>query len=336
MRVGIVGTGAIAHKHAQAYRNVGYELVACAGIDPARGRIFASQYGCQPIEPWQDLCRTDVDFVDICTFPDVRLEPVTLCAAANRAVQVQKPMATNLESARMMLAAAREAGIVLGVVSQHRFDESFQFLKRAIDAGRLGKILQADAYVKWHRSAQYYARPVKGRWTVEGGGALINQAIHQVDLLLWLCGPVRRVTGEWQIGAVHRIESEDVVSALLRYASGATGVIQAATAFWPGQPERIEIHGTKGTAIVTGDKLTAWDVENDAGEPPPLAGAAASGASDPMAISLVPFERQFRDFGESVLTRRAPLCSGEDGYRALQMVEGIYRSCREGRTVELE
>jgi len=337
MRVGIVGTGAIAHKHAQAYRNIGYQLVACGGLDPARGRSFAEAHGCEAAARWQDVCRRpDVDFVDVCTFPDVRLEPVTLCAAAQKHIQVQKPMATNLESARGMLAAARDAGILLGVVSQHRFDDSIRFLKRAIGAGRLGKILQADTYVKWRRSAEYYARPAKGSWATEGGGALINQAIHQVDLLLWLAGRVWRVAGEWQIGAVHRIESEDVVSAVLRYASGATGVIQASTAFPPGQPERVEIHGTAGTAIVTGDKLTTWDVEDDAGERPPLAGAAASGASDPLAISLAPFERQFRDFGEAIQSRRAPLCSGEDGYRALEVVVGIYRSCREGRVVELD
>ena len=172
--------------------------------------------------------------------------------------------------------------------------------RRAIGAGRLGRILQADAYVKWFRPEAYYARPVKGSWAVEGGGALINQAIHQVDLLLWLAGSIRRATGEWQLGAAHAIESEDVVSAVLRYESGATGVIQAATAFQPGYPERLEFHGTRGSAIITGDVLTRWDVENDTGEAPPLARAAASGASEPMAISLAPFERQFRDFAAAI------------------------------------
>jgi len=337
MRVGIVGTGAIAHKHAQAYRNIGYQLVACGGLNPARATKFAEQYGCEAVQRWQEVCeRSALDFVDVCTFPDVRLEPVALCAAARIHVQVQKPMATNLETARGMLAAAHDGGILLGVVSQHRFDDAIQFLKRAIGAGRLGKILQADAYVKWHRSAEYYARPVKGSWATEGGGALINQAIHQVDMLLWLAGRVRRVAAEWQLGSVHTIESEDVVNAVVRYASGATGVIQASTAFKPGSPERLEIHGTAGTAIVTGDRLATWEVENDKGEQPPLARAAASGASDPMAISLAPFERQFRDFGEAIRSGRAPLSSGEDGYRALEVVEAIYRSCREGRVVALD
>src|SRR5205085_10899424 len=144
-------------------------------------------------------------------------------------------------------------------------------------------------------------------WETEGGGALINQAIHQVDLLLWLAGGVLRVYAEWQVGATHQIESEDVVNVMVRYGSGATGVIQASASIQPGYPGRLEIHGTRGTAIVTGDQLTTWDVENDDGEKPPLSFGVASGASDPMAISLRPFERQFLDFGEAIHSRRAPL-----------------------------
>jgi predicted dehydrogenase len=336
MRVGIIGTGAISHKHAQAYRQIGFEIVACSAIDPARGRLFADLYGCELFERWQDVCHhPSVDFVDVCTFPDFRLDPVELCAITKKHVQLQKPIATNLVDARRIVEIAQSAGIVLGVVSQHRFDDASRFLKRAIGQGRLGKILQADAYLKWYRPAEYYSRPVKGSWAAEGGGALINQGIHQVDLLLWFAGPVRQLTAEWKLGAVHAIESEDMVSALVNYASGAIGVIQASTAFWPGYPERIEIHGTKGTAMITGDQLTAWDVRDDEGDPPPLAAASASGASDPMAISLVPFERQFLDFAAAIREGRAPLVSGEQGYRALEVVDAVYRSCREGYRIQL-
>jgi predicted dehydrogenase len=336
VRVGIIGTGAISHKHAQAYRNIGYRVVACAATTLSRAEAFAEQYGCEPLARWRDVClRSDVDFVDVCTFPDFRLEPVALCSQQKKHVQVQKPIATTLPAAQRMVETARGARILLNVVSQHRFDESAQFLKRAIEAGRLGRILQADAYVKWYRPPAYYARPEKGSWAVEGGGALMNQAIHQVDLLLWLAGPIRRVIGEWQLGAVHKIESEDVVSAILRYASGAMGVIQAATAFEPGYPERLEFHGTRGTAVITGDKLTAWDVKDDSGEAPPLSYSVFSGASEPMAISLAPFERQFLDFGEAIRTGCKPLVSGEEGYRALQVVRSIYESCRSGIGIEI-
>lgn len=337
MRVAIIGTGAVSRKHAEAYRSIGYPIVACSASDPARAQAFASQYGGEPLERWQDVCgHPQVDFVDVCRFPDFRLEPVELCAKAGKHVLVEKPIATEPRTALRMIETARAAGVVLGVVSQHRFDESSQFLKRAIDAGRLGTVLQADAYVKWYRPPEYYARPVKGSWAVEGGGALLTQAVHQVDLLLWLAGRIRHVSGEWQLGAVHQMESEDVVSAVVRYASGATGVIQASTAFRPGLPERIEIHGTRGTAIVTGDKLTTWEVEGDSGEAPPVSRAVMSGASNPMAISLAPFERQFLDFGEAIRSGRAPLVSGEEGWRALAAVDAIYRSCREGRRISLD
>ena len=334
MRVGIIGTGAIAHKHAQAYRNIGYTLVACAASTAERAKKFADQYGCAAAGRWEDVCGADLDYVDVCTFPDFRLPVVELCAKYKKHVQVQKPIAANTRTAWRMVEAARDSGILLNVVSQHRFDDSSQFLKRALS--RLGRLLQADAYVKWYRPPEYYARPVKGSWATEGGGALINQAIHQVDLLLWLAGPVERVTGEWQLGALHRIESEDAVSAVIRYSSGATGVIQAATAFRPGYPERLEFHGTRGTAIISGDQLTAWDVENDSGEAPRLAQPVASGASNPLAISLAPFEKQFLDFGDAIRNGRQPLVSGEEGYRALEVVSAIYRSCREGVTVRIQ
>jgi UDP-N-acetyl-2-amino-2-deoxyglucuronate dehydrogenase len=332
----MIGTGAISHKHAQVYAKIGYELAVCTDINAESGRHFADRYGCEFVESYEEVCRHPrVDYVDVCTFPDFRLQPLQICAQEKKHVQVQKPIATNLETAQKMIDTARKAGILLGVVSQHRFDDSTQFVRRALGSGRLGKLLQADAYVKWFRTAAYYSRPIKGSWATEGGGALINQAIHQVDILLWLMGGIAEVFGYWQLAALHKIESEDVVAAVLKYSSGATGVIQAATAFWPGYTERLEIHGSKGTAIISGDKLTTWNVENDSGEPAPLERDVASGASDPMAISTVPFERQFLDFGEAIRTGRKPVSSGEDGYRALQAVVSIYESCRKGTAVRL-
>jgi len=334
MKVGIIGTGAIAWKHAQAYRNIGYQITVCTDRTAEKGRKFADETGAEYVTTPEELCAHPlVDFVDVCTFPAYRLGAVELCARHGKHVLVQKPMAIDLDTAAKMIETAKAAGIQLGVVSQHRWDDSVLFLKRALTAGRLGRILQADAYVKWYRTDEYYARPIKGSWEVEGGGALISQAIHQADLLLHLIGAVDEVFGYWQLGAAHKIESEDCVCAVLRYASGATGVIQAATALWPGYPERVEIHGTKGSAIVTGDQLTTWDVRDDVGEPAPLAQLAKSGASDPMAISTVPFERQLAEFGEACTAGRTPACSGVDGYRALELVRSIYISCFEGQRV---
>ncbi len=337
MNVGVIGTGAIAWKHAQAYKNIGYKVTASTDRTEAKGRKFAEAWGADFVSTPEELSqRGDVDFLDVCTFPGYRLAAVELGAKYGKHVLVQKPMAVDLETAAMMIAVARDGGIQLGVVSQHRFDDSTLFLEKAIAAGRLGKILQSDAYVKWHRTDEYYARPVKGSWAGEGGGALISQAIHQVDVLLHLMGAVDEVFGYWHLGATHKIESEDVVCAVMKYKAGATGVIQAATALWPGYPERIEIHGTKGSAIVTGDQLTTWDVRDDAGEPAPVAQAAKSGASDPMAISLTPFESQLTDFGYACIAGRASSSSGVEGYRALQFVLAIYESCRDGKEVQVE
>lgn len=340
MKVGILGTGAIANKHAQAYGNIGFQVAACSNKTESRGREFAKRWGAEFVSGYKELCcYPGLDFIDVCTFPDFHLEPVQECARIRRAIQVQKPIATNLETARRMLEEARAAGIRFGVASQHRFDDATIFLKRALAAGRLGRILQADAYVKWFRSDEYYARPIKGSWQTEGGGALINQAIHQVDLLLYLAGPIASVSGCWQLGARHKIESEDIVNALLSYRSGTTGVIQASTAFWPGYTERVEIHGTKGTAIISGDRLTSWDVLEDETanqvDPAPLAQNVASGSSDPMAISVTSFERQFQDFADAIRKHREPLVNGEEGYRALEVVLGIYQSCRESRTIAI-
>ena len=337
MRVGVIGTGAIANLHARAYKALGFPVRVCTDVREEAGRAFAAAHGAEFVPDHETVCRhPEVDFVDLCTLPDIRLEPLRFCASAGKPIQVQKPIATTVAIAREMIEAAHAAKIPLGVVSQHRFDDSSQFVHAAIRGGRLGRLLQCDAYVKWYRSAEYYARPVKGSWKGEGGGALINQGIHQVDLLRWMVGPVREVSAMWQLGALHRIESEDIVNALVRFANGATGVIQAATAFAPGYTERVEIHGTKGTAVISGDKLTTWDVKDDDGPAPPLAREVASGASDPMAISLEPFERQFTDFADAIRTGRRPLIAGEDGLHALELVDAIYRSCRTGERVHLD
>src|SRR3954471_17270010 len=151
MRVGMIGTGAISHKHAQVYKNIGFELTVCTDIFEAAGRKFADQYGAEFVPSYEDVCRhSKVDFVDVCTFPDFRLEPIEICAQTKKHVQVQKPIATNVKTAQAMIDTAEKAGIVLGVVSQHRFDDSSQFLFNAIAGGRLGKLLQCDCYVKWH------------------------------------------------------------------------------------------------------------------------------------------------------------------------------------------
>ena len=336
MRIGLVGTGAISHKHAESYSAIGYHLVACSNRGREKGEQFAAQYGCDFVPDVVALCaRDDIDIVDVCTFPDSHVEICRIAAAQGKHVLLQKPMALTVEDCRTMINLCGEAGVRLGVVSQHRFDECSIFLKRAIDEGRLGRILQVDGYVKWHRPQSYYDRPGKGTWAVEGGGALINQGIHTADVMQYLGGPVRRTFAHWQLGATHAMEAEDLVSAVLVYENGASGVLQAATATWPGYPERIEIHGSKGTAIITGDQLTAWDVDGDNGDDAPLASGVDSGAADPMAISIENLQRQFQDFGRAVREGNEPLVNGAEGLAALRFVLGVYESARKRAPVDL-
>ena len=336
MNVGLVGTGAIAHKHAESYQEIGYNLVAVSDIIEEKGRQFAAKYGAEFAPTLEELTRRpDVDYVDVCTFPNSRREIAKQALANGKHVLVQKPIALTLDAAHEMIDAAKAVDLRFGVVSQHRFDESSMFLIKAIKDGRLGRIIEADGYVKWHRPQSYYDHPGKGTWAVEGGGALINQGIHTADMLLYFAGPIKEIFANWQLGVAHQMESEDMVNAVLRYASGATGVIQASTAVIPGYPERIELHGTKGSAILQGDRLTAWDVEGDSGEDAPLTADLDSGAADPMAISIEPIKRQFLDFGDAIQNHRKPSCAGEEGYAALQLVLGVYESAREGKKITL-
>ena len=336
MNVGLVGTGAIAHKHAQSYREIGYTLAAVSNRGVEKGRAFAEQYGTEFVADYRELCdRSDIDYVDVCSFPDSRLAITREALAAGKHVLVQKPIALTLDDASEMMRLALEADRTLGVVSQHRFDDASIFLKKALDVGRLGKIIQADGYVKWHRPQAYYDRPGKGTWAVEGGGALINQGIHTVDLLLYFAGAVDEVTANWQLAAAHEMESEDMVNALLTYRNGATGVIQASTAIQPGYPERIELHGTKGSAVIEGDQLVAFDLTEGDGSDAPIGRNPDSGASDPAAISLQPIKRQFLDFGDAIRESRQPNCAGEDGFAALELVLAVYDAAREGTKVTL-
>jgi UDP-N-acetyl-2-amino-2-deoxyglucuronate dehydrogenase len=336
MNVGLIGTGAISQKHAEAYRNIGFKITVCTNRSRESGCAFASKYGAEFLSSYEEVCHhPSVDFVDVCTFPDFRLQPVQQCAASHKHIQLQKPISTNLETAREIIRIAREANIIVNVVSQRRFEDTSIFLSTAIAQGCLGRILECDSYLKWYRSDEYYSRPIKGTWAAEGGGALINQGIHQIDMLRWIAGPVKEVTAEWQLGSVHKIESEDIINALVRFESGATGVIQAATAFWPGYSERFEIQGTNGSVVVEAGKLVSWDVREDGGDPAPLDTNGISGASDPMNMSLIPLERQFLNFAEAIKNNTKPLVSGEEGLAALEIVAAIYMSCRTGKKVRL-
>ena len=337
MKAAIIGTGAVAGHHARAIAETeGIELAAVTSRTREKAERMAAKYGakCYPDVP-SLLEDPSIDLVIICTFPDAHYEYAAAAAQKGKHVLVEKPLDTSLERGRQTIEQCRKAAVTLAVVSQKRFCDGPRYLYDAVRSGKLGKILQADAYVKWYREPAYYAVKGKGSWEVEGGGALINQTIHQIDLLRWIVGPVRHLMCEWQLGGLHAIPSEDVATALLRYENSAIGVVQASTAFFPGFPDRIEIHGTKGSVTTEGDFLKRWEVP---GCPPPPAEAfqtSTLGSSKPMDIPVEPFCRQLRNIMQAISSGRPPLVTGEEGLQTLKVVLAMYESARTGRRIDL-
>jgi len=338
MRAAIIGAGAIAGHHARAIAETdGIELAGVASRTRQKAEQLATRYGakCYPDAP-SLLDDASIDLVIISTFPDSHCEYAVAAARKGKHVLVEKPLDLSLERARKTIEECRKAGVTLAVVSQKRFSDGPRYLYDAVRSGKLGKILQADAYVKWYREPAYYAPTGKGSWEMEGGGAIINQTIHLIDLLRWIVGPVRHLRCEWQLGGLHAIPSEDVAASLLRYENDAIGVVQASTAFFPGFPERIEIHGTKGSVTTEGDFLKRWEVP---GCPPPPKEAFQTGmvgASKPMDIPVEPFCRQLRDVMHAILSGRPPQITGEEGLETLKLVLAMYESAQTGEQVAIE
>ena len=339
MNVGVIGAGAVAAHHVRAIQQVqGLRLNGIASRTRAGAEKMARQFKVPAYNSASDVFNDpEVNLVIICTLPDSHGPLAVEAARKGKHVLVEKPLDVSLERAQQTVDECNKAGVVLAVVSQKRFTDGARFLYDSIKQNRLGKILQADAYVKWYRDDAYYNRPGKGNWEVEGGGALINQTIHQVDLLRWLVGPVSRLHCEWQLASAHAIESEDNASVLMRFQNGAIGVIQASTSFYPGFPERLEIHGTAGSVVAEGDYLKSWNVKDSSFPNPPqdLFQKSMVGASKPMDISVEPFRRQLENVVSSIRCGRQPLVPGEEGLEALRLVMAMYQSARDNRQVWL-
>jgi UDP-N-acetyl-2-amino-2-deoxyglucuronate dehydrogenase len=337
MKAAIIGTGAVAGHHARAIAETdGIELAAVTSRTREKAERMAAKYGASCYPDVSSLLEDrSIDLVIICTFPDSHCEYAVAAARKGKHVLVEKPLDISLTGARQTIEQCRKEGVTLAVVSQKRFCDGPRYLYDAVRSGKLGKILQADAYVKWYREPAYYAVKGKGTWEVEGGGALINQTIHQIDLLRWIIGPVRHLVCEWQLGGLHAIPSEDVAAALLRYENGAVGVVQASTAFFPGFPDRIEIHGTRGSVTTEGDFLKQWEVPDCPAPPREAFKTGTLGSSKPMDIPVEPFCRQLRDIMQAISSGRPPLITGEEGLETLRVVLAMYESARTGGRVNL-
>ncbi len=341
---GIIGTGMIAHFHAKAIAAIpGAKLVGCFNHTPGRADQFATEYGCRAYQDLDELLgNPDIQIVTICTPSGAHKEAAVEAAQAGKHVLVEKPLEITLERCDAIIDACAKAGVQLGAILPSRFSAANLALKAAIDAGRFGRLTLSDTYVKWWRTQQYYdSGHWRGTWDLDGGGAYMNQAIHNVDLLSWMMGEVSEVIGMTATLAHERIEVEDVGSAVVRFKNGAIGTLQATTAAWPGLNKKMEIHGTQGSVIVEQDDVLLWQFENeqptDAALRVSLAQKTANtgGSSDPKAISFVGHQKQFEDFLKAVNCGTRPAIDGHEGRKSVEIILAIYESAWTGKKVTL-
>jgi UDP-N-acetyl-2-amino-2-deoxyglucuronate dehydrogenase len=340
---GIVGLGMIADYHAQALAQVeGARLLGVAGRSAEKARSFAQKYGIPFSTGSVDQLanRPEIDVVCIATPSGAHLEPALAAIRAGKHVVVEKPIEITMERAQAMLDAADRAGVKVAPIFQARFGDGARTVKAALVAGRFGRLVLTSAYVKWHRKPEYYRDSWHGTLALDGGGALMNQGIHAVDLLQWFSGMPEDVFG-WTTRRVHEaIEVEDTVSASLRFPGGGLGAIEASTALYPGLKRRIEICGADGSAVMEDDQIVHWEFR--AAEPGDEAIRAAkadermrSGSGAPNQISIEGHRRQFRDTIDALRSNRPLAIEGREAANAVALIQGIYASAERGVPVRL-
>jgi len=338
---GIVGAGVIGAMHADAIATLpGARLVAVTDVAAGAAAAFAAARGCAAEADLDALLtRADIDVVCVCVPSGLHAEVGTRAAKAGKHLVVEKPIDVTLAAADRLIEASRAAGVALTVISQHRFDPGLIELKRLLGDGTLGRLVLGEASTKWYRTQAYYdSAGWRGTWTMDGG-SLMNQGIHYVDLLRWCMGPVTEVTAVCTTQA-HQIEVEDTALAIVRFSSGAVGMILSSTAACPGFPQRLEVTGTKGTVIVEDGQIVrrafgtgaqAADGSGGTGDD----GAAPGAAADPAAVGVASHAAQIADLLATIDEGREPAVGGEAGRDALEIVCAAYTSARSGRTVTL-
>ena len=339
---GIVGVGMIADYHAQAIAAArGAKLVGIATRNADNARAFAQKHAVpfSTTSVAELVARPDIDVVCITTPSGAHLEPALAAIRAGKHVVVEKPIEITTERADELLRAADAAGVKVAPIFQARFGEGARTLKAALVAGRFGRLVLASAYVKWHRSREYYTG-WKGTLALDGGGAAMNQGIHGIDLLQWFAGMPSEVSC-WTTRRVYtHIEAEDTLAATLKYASGALGSIEATTAAWPGWSRRIEICGERGSARLEDDHLAEWKFRDalphdDAIRSAGLDPAMVSGAGAPNAISFVGHLRQIQDLVDSLRDNRPVAIDGHEARKAVALIRALYASAARGAPVAL-
>ena len=342
----IVGCGMIARFHARALAEVpDAQLVALVSRREANARALAAELGLDCILATDlnaVLARPDVQAVIITTPSGAHLEPAVAVAQAGKHVVVEKPLEITTARCDRIIGACDRHGVKLCTIFPSRFGDANCTLKAAIDAGRFGRLTLGETTCKWWRPQSYYDEGGwKGTKALDGGGALMNQAIHNVDLLLWMMGDVTHISGFTATLAHERIEVEDTAVACLRFANGALGIIEATTSVHPGWPKTIAVHGDRGSVVIEQDDVLRWELNPETPEDRAVKErfahktGASGGSSNPAAISHIGHARQLADFVHAIQTNTAPLVDGREGRKAVQVIEAIYQSAATGRTVTI-
>ena len=332
VRFALLGTGVVADFHRQAIEasaDVGAELAAVAHYDPSKFDEISVQFGVPCLSEEEVLRRDDVDAVVLCTPSGQHAEQAIRAAEAGKHVLVEKPMALSLADADRMIEACERADVRLGVVFQRRAEATFQKVHAAIEGGELGQLTLGLIALPYVRDQAYYdSADWRGTWALDGGGVLMNQGIHLVDLLVWYLGDPVEVEAR-AATLRHDIEVEDTLAATLRVTSGALATITATTTAAPGFPHRIEIYGTGGGIQIEGETITRW-TSADGSEKAETSGARSEAGSggDPRGIALEGHTGIIRDFVQAVRDGRPPLVDGAEGRRSLAAVQAVYAAAR--------
>jgi UDP-N-acetyl-2-amino-2-deoxyglucuronate dehydrogenase len=331
--VAVAGCGSIGRMHITAFKDLGARVVAVSSRRAEQARTVAEAEGCEfTTDPEALVRRPDVDVVAITTSSGSHARLALAAIAAGKHVVVEKPMAMTPTDAGQMIAAAASRGVVLSVISQRRFEPTHQAVKRALDSGALGRLLMCEVTCPYYRTQDYYASADWRGTVADDGGALMNQAIHSVDLMLWMAGPAREVYGRTAT-QTHRMEAEDLAVAIVQFASGAYGTLMASTSIRPGFQPTLNLYGEAGTIKLEGAQVTHWTVP---GLPAPAGGGPSSTAvAGPALASHEHHRTQLADVLAALAAGRAPAVTGEDGRRAVELVDGVYRSAAAGRPVAL-
>ncbi|MCQ2412697.1 MAG: Gfo/Idh/MocA family oxidoreductase [Sphaerochaetaceae bacterium] len=341
---GIIGCGMISEFHAQAIEHMeGVRLVA--GFDPVPGRAakFGEAHNCLGYEKLEEfLANPDIDIVTVATPSGLHLDGALAAANAKKHVIVEKPLEITPERCAQIIEACKKNNVQLSGVFPSRYHASAQQVKKAIDEGRFGKIVFAEASIKWFRSQEYYDSGAwRGTWKMDGGGCFMNQGIHAIDLLQWFMGPVDEVTAYCETIGHERIEVEDTAAAVLKFKNGALGAICGTTCAYPGLFKRMEILGTKGSVIIEEEDIVKWRFEEETAEDENIrkefghANNFGGGASDPSAISYVPHQKLFEAFVKSLEDGTEPEVGGESASKSVEIICAAYESARTGKAVKL-